>query len=284
MRVWYELIAESRKLEEIASKIQQGESVGLSREEIEKLSADYYLWYGKCLSLLPEDLRQRFRSEYDGAWYAPKIKKFFEASTEPYIFRPNDEQGRQIWSYWAYPYERTFAPCILSQRQILIEARTRQPKTFISSEAIEKVELLVRRFDLVARELARRHDKRPTLIIEDEYDVQDLFRAMLRMFFDDIRSEDPAPSVGGKSSRIDFLLKREQIVVEIKMTRDRLESKEVSDELIIDMKRYTGHPDFKAFVAFVYDPKKYIDNPAELEDDLSELTGEMLVKVIVIQG
>lgn len=129
-----------------------------------------------------------------------------------------------------------------------------------------------------------RHDKRPTLIIRDEYDVQDLFRSMLRIYFDDIRSEDPVPSVGGKSSRIDFLLKREQIVVEIKMTRDTLKSREVSDELIIDMKRYKGHPNFKTFIAFIYDPNKYIDNPAGVEDDLSELTGEMLIKIIIVQG
>ena len=68
------------------------------------------------------------------------------------------------------------------------------------------------------------------------------------------------------------------------MTRNTLKSRDVSDELIIDMARYTGHPDFKTFIAIVYDPKKYLDNPAGIEDDLSKLNKEMLVKVIILQG
>jgi len=53
------------------------------------------------------------------------------------------------------------------------------------------------RFNLVARQLRNRHESRPTLEIEDEYDVQDLMHALLRIFFEDIRPEEWTPSYAG---------------------------------------------------------------------------------------
>ncbi len=111
--------------------------------------------------------------------------------------------------------------------------------------------------------------------------MQDLFHALLRLFFDDIRDEEWTPSYAGGHSRIDFLLKAEQIVIEIKMTRQGLKAKEVSDQLIIDIGRYRAHPDCKVLIAFVYDPELYINNPKGVEHDLSRLTDGMLVKVII---
>ncbi len=149
------------------------------------------------------------------------------------------------------------------------------------AEALAKIELIAHRFDIVARQLRRRYKNRATLTIEDEYDVQDLLHALLRLFFDDVRPEEWTPSYAGGHSRIDFLLKSEQIVVELKMTRDGLHAKEVSNQLIIDIGRYRSHPDCKTLIAFVYDPHGYIDNPKGVERDLSRSREDMLVKVII---
>jgi hypothetical protein len=54
------------------------------------------------------------------------------------------------------------------------------------------------------REGGDRHDGRPTLGVGDEYDVQDLLHALLRLFFDDIRPEERTPSYAGESTRMDF--------------------------------------------------------------------------------
>ena len=81
------------------------------------------------------------------------------------------------------------------------------------------VEKTCARFHLVAKQLRDRHDARNTLDIEDEYDVQDLLHSLLRIFFDDIRPEEYTPSYAGKSSRMDFLLKGYDTVIEVKMTR-----------------------------------------------------------------
>ena len=61
---------------------------------------------------------------------------------------------------------------------------------------LNKIELLCNRFDLVARQIQIRYGKgkRTTIEINDEYDVQDLFHALLTLYFDDIRDEEWTPS------------------------------------------------------------------------------------------
>ncbi len=81
---------------------------------------------------------------------------------------------------------------------------------------VEEVLRVCEKFHDVARQLRQRHEERNTLEVEDEYDAQDLLHALLRLFFNDIRAEEWTPSYAGGSSRMDFLLKRERIVVEVK--------------------------------------------------------------------
>jgi hypothetical protein len=150
-----------------------------------------------------------------------------------------------------------------------------------AQDAVALVTRLCRRFPLFATQIGVRHAKRKTITFTDEYDVQDAMHALLRLFFDDVRAEEVSPSYAGSSSRIDFLLKREKVVVEVKMTRKSLKQKEVASQLIEDKERYRTHPDFRTLVCFVYDPGGFIANPAALEDDISQGAGEFRVVVIV---
>lgn len=140
---------------------------------------------------------------------------------------------------------------------------------------------LCTRFHLVARQLRSRRAKRSTLEIEDEYDVQDLFHSLLTLHFDDIRPEEWTPSYAGSSSRVDFLLPQEKVVVEIKKTRKGLSAKEVGEQLIIDIQRYKSHPDCSVLVCFVYDPEGRIANPRGIENDLTQVTDGMEVEVLI---
>lgn len=148
-------------------------------------------------------------------------------------------------------------------------------------DRLSLIEKLCLRFHAAARQLQHRYNYRDTLTIEDEYDVQDLLHAMLRLHFDDIRAEEWTPSYAGGSSRVDFLLKAEQIVVEVKKTRASMKSKELGEQLIIDRARYEVHPDCKTLVCFVYDPEGRIGNPVGIERDLESHTGALKVRVIV---
>lgn len=140
---------------------------------------------------------------------------------------------------------------------------------------------LFERFHIVARQLRRRHDGRPTMEINDEYDVQDLLHGLLRIDFDDVRPEEWTPSYAGASNRMDFLLKEDEIAIEVKMTRDGLKDKELGEQLIIDIAKYQSHPNCKCLYCFVYDPDGNVRNPRGLEKDLAELGKGFPVKVFI---
>ena len=150
-----------------------------------------------------------------------------------------------------------------------------------SNNAVQKLEALLRRFHRVAHQLTQRQENRQTLIIENEYDVQDLLHALLLVLFDDIRPEDPVPNHAGKASRIDFLLKKEKIVIEAKMTSETLRDAKIGEQLIIDINRYQAHPDCQTLICFVYDPGHHLKNPEALENDLSGKHNDLAVKVII---
>jgi hypothetical protein len=152
-----------------------------------------------------------------------------------------------------------------------------------SENASTIIEHLIDRFHRVARQLRQRHDDRPTLSVTDEYDAQDLLRALLAIYFEDIRREEWTPSYAGGTSRMDFLLKAEKVVVEVKKTRPKLGAREVGDQLAIDITRYRAHPDCRTLICFVYDPEERVSNPRGLERDLSQPAGGMRVKVYVKQ-
>ena len=153
--------------------------------------------------------------------------------------------------------------------------------TYDTKSPIELIKNICDRFHLVARQVRERHNGRETIDIQDEYDLQDLFHALLHLHFEDIRPEEWVPSNAGKSTRIDFLLKQERIVVELKKTRRGLSAKELGSQLIEDIHRYNSHPDCDALICFVYDPDGRIANPRGLESDLNKNTEDLIVHVYI---
>lgn len=145
----------------------------------------------------------------------------------------------------------------------------------------KRIKKILTRFHLVTRQLRHRYDSRATLDVSDEYDVQDLLHALLKVDFTDIRPEEWTPSYAGGSSRMDFLLKEEQSVIEVKKTRATLKEKQIGEQLLVDIERYKQHPDCKVLLCFIYDPEGLIGNPAGLIRDL-EMQGSESLKVKVV--
>jgi hypothetical protein len=77
---------------------------------------------------------------------------------------------------------------------------------------------------------------------------------------------------------MDFLLKREQLVIETKVTRPGHDARSIRDELAVDLLRYQAHPDSKILVCLVYDPKSLIDNPRGFEQDLTGALGNITIR------
>lgn len=154
----------------------------------------------------------------------------------------------------------------------------------IRQDGSQVIENMFLKFHSVVKEIERRqrHEERHTLEIQDEYDVQDLLHGLLRLYFDDVRPEEWTPSYAGTSSRMDFLLKSQKVVIEVKMTRKGLRKKKLAEELIIDKAHYKRHPDCKTLYCLVYDPRGKISNPRGFETDLNERIGDFDTKVFIV--
>jgi hypothetical protein len=148
-------------------------------------------------------------------------------------------------------------------------------KEVLSQNPINKIELaelqldrVFRQFHKIAQGLRDRHGNRNTIIIKDEYDVQDLLEGILRLYFDDIRPEEFSPSNSGSNSRIDFILKNEEIGIEVKMTNKNLKDKQLGEQILIDIGKYREHPNCSTLFVFIYDKDDFIKNKQGLKRDL----------------
>ena len=146
---------------------------------------------------------------------------------------------------------------------------------------IEQVIQICKYFSRSVNVLTSRPRDRPPYQIQDEYDVQDLFHALLKAYFADVRAETWTSSSAGGSSRIDFVLYNEKIAIEVKMTRETLRDKKIGEELIVDIKRYQTDPNISTLVFFIYDPGRHIKNPDGLRNDLEKIHEKLDVRVVI---
>lgn len=144
------------------------------------------------------------------------------------------------------------------------------------------IDTIASRFHAVVMQLRQRHDSRSTLDVSDEYDVQDLFHSLFKLYFNDIRAEEWNPSYAGGSSRSDFLLPEINTIIEIKKTRQSMTTKQLGDQLIIDIANYKTHPQCSRLICFVYDPDGRVTNPRGIENDLSDCDSDIDVRTIIV--
>jgi hypothetical protein len=97
-----------------------------------------------------------------------------------------------------------------------------------------------------------------------------------------IRPEEWCPSYAGSSKRLDFLLKTEAIVIEVKKTRSCLGQKEIGEQLTIDIANYRKHPNCHHLFCLVWDDAHFISNPEGLRTDL-EGSNDGFVSVSIVR-
>ena len=121
----------------------------------------------------------------------------------------------------------------------------------------------------VARQLLQRHSSRKTLRVDDEYDAQDVVHALLRLFFDNVVEELVTPFYAGGSTRIDVVLPRYRLGVELKITRPGLRDHPVAGQLIEERDRYEAEPNIVHLLCLAFDVEGVLADPRGLEQDLS---------------
>lgn len=137
------------------------------------------------------------------------------------------------------------------------------------------------RFHLVARQLRLRKEYRPTLEISDEYDLQDLFYALLRLQFDEVGTEEWTPGYTDGARRTSYLLDWDRTIVVVKQTRSGLTTKDLADQVKSDAAHYAARPNGSTLLCFIYDPDGRVGNPRGLEADLTTVSDAYTVEVIV---
>jgi hypothetical protein len=134
--------------------------------------------------------------------------------------------------------------------------------------------------------IANRRSGHPVFKIEDEYDVQDILYVVLKSIFPNLRDEDPIPKVGGKSTKIDLILRGEEILIEVKMIK-KTDSNEVHfiEQLKVDFESYHECKWLKKLFCFVYDPYRKtrdISNFGDLNGDRTKNNHSFNVELILV--
>lgn len=148
-------------------------------------------------------------------------------------------------------------------------------------DPLESVRKICQRFHAVARQLRLRKDYRATLEVEDDYDLQDLLCALLRVEFDEIGIEEWIPPYAGGAPRSVFLLHGGRIAVVVKKTRPGLTTKELAEQISTDSSHHESREKCAALFCFIYDPEGRIGSPKQLETDLTSVSDRYMLDVLV---
>ncbi|MBX8690015.1 hypothetical protein GO011_21490 [Mycobacterium sp. 20091114027_K0903767] len=124
------------------------------------------------------------------------------------------------------------------------------------------------RLAIIAGHFSDRGRGRPSWLVENEYDIQDILFASLRSVFSDVRFEEWTPQIAGRAKRIDVVLPELDTVIEVKMIRNQGHARTVVDELMIDIESYHSHERCKHLLAVVYDPGRFIADPEAISKGL----------------
>lgn len=183
-------------------------------EEIDILKAinwrepDYEVWKGKAIRYV----KKQFGDDSD---YANEIKDVLN----PPVLVTTDTPD----SYWVNLRRETLASARAHLQGYLDELEQSTPdesKSIIGINigpsnadiVMANLQRIFTNFHFVVKSIAKRYASRPTLEVNDEYDVQDLLLALMRIFFDDIRREEWTPSYLQKEQKwISCYLKKKSL-------------------------------------------------------------------------
>jgi len=253
-------MSDIEKLKEIINEIDV-----LFEHRVIRNDSEFQKWHNKTLRFLHKQYGAD-SLEYTEFTKMSFTLKVYAGGTERYRF---EEKCRKD----LYTVKEIF-------QDYLLELSEENDDASDNNDTEKDIERIFMRFRKVAVQLTRRHSNRETLIIKDEYDVQDLLHGLLKLYFDDVRDEEPIPSYAGGSSRTDFYIPDIKAFIEVKKTRSGLKDKELRDQLIIDIDQYQKHPGCDKIYCFVYDPDTILRNPAAIKKDLEE-KHQGLVRVFI---
>ncbi|WP_295199527.1 hypothetical protein [uncultured Chryseobacterium sp.] len=174
------------------------------------------------------------------------------------------------------------------QLQILLEdiQTTLLNIRYINKSANEVIRDILNNFSNAIQKIIKNRRKgHPDFEVEDEYDVQDILYVVLKSVFPNLRDEDAIPKVGGKTTKIDLIIREERILIEVKMIKEK-DSNETHfiEQLKVDFESYHECKWLEKLFCFVYDPYKKtrdISNFNDLNGNRKKGEHQFDVEVIV---
>lgn len=155
------------------------------------------------------------------------------------------------------------------------------PETGHDHDPLVLIRKVCQRFHLVARQLRLRKDYRPTIEVDDEYDLQDLLCALLKVEFDEVATDEWTPPYTEGASRTTLLVNRDQIAIVAKKTGLGMTAKELTDQVLADAAHYRTQGRCSTLFCFVYDPEGRIGSPKRLETTLTSVSEHCRIEVLV---
>ncbi|MEU6127542.1 hypothetical protein ABZ805_00060 [Saccharopolyspora sp. NPDC047091] len=264
----------------------QGAEESSATTAVRALQDRYPVWYSQALAALPDDLRHRFTGQYESQrpLLAPKIDRFLAEPRRPWAAYDSVPRFLRSHGRWQYALRPSFEEPLREQRRVLLEAQGRIGTDPDVERTTGRLVEIFRRLPAALNILGREHRQRQGLPVDDEYDLQRVVHALLRLHFDDVEPEETTPRRAGGSYRMDFLLRRERVVVEVKMTRPSLGARELRHQLVDDLFGYRRQPGVAALLFVVLDRDRHVDNPAGFEQDIADDDPELLVRAVIAQG
>lgn len=273
------LLRESEALEDRLATWQTAEP-GPTPIEVRAARDEYVAWYHRAQEYLADEVRSEFVDYYVGGMFVQRIRAFLDEPLSPGLAWEPGAAPNPFINRWKHPFEDRFKRNVEAQRDLLRAALHARSQ---ATTVLDELAAVFRRLPQFLESL--RHADAATVPAPDvkhEADLQVLVEALLRLLYDDVRAEDPAPQRAGASSRVDFFLREPEVVIETKMTRAGLADRKVGEELAIDFERYRSHPGCRGVLALIYDPSRRIKNPRGLEHDLTKSDGPLATRVLVV--
>lgn len=147
------------------------------------------------------------------------------------------------------------------------------PKNNTSNDEI--IETILNRFPKVVVEL-----KELDFEIQKELDVKKLLKALLGIYYENIKAEEPVESYAGIASQIDLYIKDINYGIEIKLAKNSTQQRQIVEQINDDILKYQKLPNCEKIYFFIYNPEFLITNNASF-DDLPPKAGNIEIKTIV---
>lgn len=162
----------------------------------------------------------------------------------------------------------------VSTLKIIIETLERNPQRKNNTSNQEIIETILNKFHRFVVEL-----KELNIEIQTEEDVKKLLKALLSIYYENIKPEEYVESYAGIASRIDIYIKDINQGIEIKLAKNSIQQKQIVEQINDDIQKYQKIPNCEKIYFFIYNPEFLIKH-ASLED-LPSKAGNIEITTIV---